>query len=235
MHYAAGPITNCIVWGNSASQSRELSLDWAPVVSYCCIRGWGHGGEGNTARDPLFAAGPLGDYYLSQTSAGQEEDSPCLDSGNGTAEELGLHEFTTRTDGGPDEGTVDIGYHYPVYDAAIEASLNAGVFAPGKTIEAFVSLENRACDVVVEVYVALILPDGMILCFIPDGLGFGVFPYSAPVLLPGGYAVGPLKTIDLTVPPEAPCGGYLYAAALSLIDGETFISMSVCPFTIESN
>jgi hypothetical protein len=57
--------------------------------------------------------GPLGDYYLSQTAAGQAQTSPCVDYGFTLAESLALHTFTTRTDTIYDSDTVDLGYHYP--------------------------------------------------------------------------------------------------------------------------
>jgi len=34
---------------------------------------------------PLFATGPLGDYYLSQSAAGQPSDSPAVDTGGVSA------------------------------------------------------------------------------------------------------------------------------------------------------
>jgi len=78
-------------------------------------------GSNDISVDPLFVTGPLGDYYLSQTSAGQGQDSPCLDYGFATAESLGLDTYTTRTDTVPDSGMVDLGYHYPTtYQSAIE-------------------------------------------------------------------------------------------------------------------
>jgi predicted outer membrane repeat protein len=69
--------------------------------------------------DPLFVErseeDPKQGYYLSQTAAGQPPPpSPCVDAGNRTAEEAGLEEGTTRTDGVADEGDVDLGYHYAV-------------------------------------------------------------------------------------------------------------------------
>jgi predicted outer membrane repeat protein len=63
--------------------------------------------------NPLFIAGPLGAYYLSQTSSGQASNSPCVDTGSDTALNLALDDRTTRTDGVYDSGTADIGYHYP--------------------------------------------------------------------------------------------------------------------------
>lgn len=59
--------------------------------------------------DPRFVSG----YYLSQASAGQGTTSPLVDAGSGNATDLGLHTRTTRTSGVPDQGVVDIGYHYP--------------------------------------------------------------------------------------------------------------------------
>ncbi|MHC4153548.1 MAG: right-handed parallel beta-helix repeat-containing protein, partial [Planctomycetota bacterium] len=64
--------------------------------------------------DPLFITGPLGDYYLSQTAAGQPQNSPCLDFGSVNASYLGLNAYTTRTDEMFDKGVVDLGYHYPL-------------------------------------------------------------------------------------------------------------------------
>ncbi|MGB3340623.1 MAG: right-handed parallel beta-helix repeat-containing protein [bacterium] len=70
-------------------------------------------GVNDISEDPLFVTGPLGDYYLSQTAAGQGQDSPCIDYGFATAESLELHTHTTRTDTIYDSGIVDLGYHYP--------------------------------------------------------------------------------------------------------------------------
>jgi hypothetical protein len=52
------------------------------------------------------------DFHLSQTAAGQGSDSICVDAGSDTAENLGMDDKTTRTDGVPDTGIVDMGYHY---------------------------------------------------------------------------------------------------------------------------
>ena len=72
----------------------------------------GYSGEGNIDVDPLFITGPFGDYYLSQSSAGQTFTSGCVDSGSTSSSSLGMNEKTTRTDSVTDSGTVDMGYHY---------------------------------------------------------------------------------------------------------------------------
>jgi len=122
-------MTDCVLWGNQAPQGHEMSLTrvYGPTiltVSHCDVQG----GDSeayieatcilnyditNIDQDPLFVIGPLHDYYLSQTAAGQLADSPCVDAGSDTAANLGLDALTTRTDGVPDAGIVDMGYHAP--------------------------------------------------------------------------------------------------------------------------
>jgi len=83
--------------------------DYIEVEEGCTLN-WG---TGNIDTDPDFVTGPLGDYYLSQTVAGQDSNSPCVDAGSDTAANLGMDKSTTRTDGVWDVGVVDMGYHYP--------------------------------------------------------------------------------------------------------------------------
>lgn len=83
-------------------------LDGAYVEEGCTLD-WG---LGNTDADPVFVTGLLGGYYLSQTAAGQETTSPCVNAGSDTAENLGFDRLTTRNDGAWDTGVVDMGYHY---------------------------------------------------------------------------------------------------------------------------
>jgi predicted outer membrane repeat protein len=77
-------------------------------------------GTGNINDAPIFATGPEGTFYQSQTSAGQSGTSPCVDAvpylsslycrmGMG---DVCMDQLTTRTDGGSDSGGVDLGYHY---------------------------------------------------------------------------------------------------------------------------
>jgi hypothetical protein len=101
-----------IIWDNSPDQI--LGYDCSNIY-YCDIGdGICAGLGGNISAPPLFVAGPLGDYYLSQTAAGQAVDSPCVDAGSLSATALGMDVFTTRTDEVGDEAVVDMGYHYPI-------------------------------------------------------------------------------------------------------------------------
>ncbi|MEW6359276.1 MAG: right-handed parallel beta-helix repeat-containing protein [Planctomycetota bacterium] len=83
---------NCCFWNNAEA--------WEPPAS-----------KGHILADPLFAKGPLGEYYLSHTSAGQAANSPCIDAGSGPSSSE-VSDRTTRSDGGKDAGNADIGYHY---------------------------------------------------------------------------------------------------------------------------
>jgi hypothetical protein len=121
-------VINSILWGNEARRGGDEMYNGDSThtaVAHCDIRGGWNGskvlnrlgssiinGGGNINANPLFVNGPLGDYYLSQTAAGQSSDSPCVDAGSDLASVFGLDLFTTRTDQIWDAGTVDMGYHY---------------------------------------------------------------------------------------------------------------------------
>jgi hypothetical protein len=105
--------------GGLASDSIAMVFDhndvWqnSPDNYYGCAAG-----PSALSADPLFAVAPFGDYCLSQTAAGQPDDSPCLDAGDsllGTSPvdlDSLIHTWTTRTDSVPDMRLIDIGYHY---------------------------------------------------------------------------------------------------------------------------
>ncbi len=93
------------------------------------------GGGTNLYGEPLFASGDLGEYYLSQVSAGQGMDSPAVDAGSAAAASVGMDEFTTRTDNVLDSGQVDIGYHYLDSGMVATFQLTTGVAGGQGTIE----------------------------------------------------------------------------------------------------
>jgi hypothetical protein len=128
-------IKNNIVVGNSARGIAPfgggIAATWDTLdtlaLDYNDVQGnapadyyWCRPGPHSLALDPLFAAGPNGDYYLSQIAAGQDSTSPCVDAGDTllpTAElnlDSLIHAGTTRTDSFPDDGAIDLGYHYPM-------------------------------------------------------------------------------------------------------------------------
>ncbi|MBN1124670.1 MAG: right-handed parallel beta-helix repeat-containing protein [Sedimentisphaerales bacterium] len=103
-------VNHCILWNNGTHDLLGV------MSSYCCVED-GTAGEGNFAQGPRFYTGPLGDYYLSNTTAGQlwTGSSPCIDAGNPGVDlaSIGLEEGTTRTDNTFDTAPADLGYHYP--------------------------------------------------------------------------------------------------------------------------
>ncbi len=114
---AAGPsyVVNSILWGNDHSSTGDgvgvTQLGGGGAhVSYCDIQN-GPGtnsvaswGTAMLSADPLFVSG----YFLSQVAAGQALDSPCVDAGSRL---VWMPDWTTRTDGTPDEGACDMGFH----------------------------------------------------------------------------------------------------------------------------
>lgn len=121
-------ISNSILWDNHANLGREIYIGetFNPsslFISFSVVKGgrfsvhvepnsilnWG---QGMMDKDPLFVPGPLGFLYLSQLAAGQPIDSPCVDTGNDLASNIGMDLYWTRTDGVTDSGMVDIGFHY---------------------------------------------------------------------------------------------------------------------------
>jgi len=122
-------IINSILWSNSAANGREIAVgdplepnnppasatvtysdvrSGAPgvYVAKGCVLNWG--GGNNITANPLFIDG----HHLSQTEAGDLANSPCVDAGSDLAEAFDLDRYTTRSDGVPDTGIVDMGYHY---------------------------------------------------------------------------------------------------------------------------
>ncbi|MHC4061003.1 MAG: right-handed parallel beta-helix repeat-containing protein, partial [Planctomycetota bacterium] len=101
--FADPSIKNSILWYNV-----DDLYDCEDVVRYSCIRD-NDGDETNTHDHPLFVIGPGASYYLSSIAAGQLVDSPCIDAGSGDANDpdIGMDQYTTRTDQALDSGTVD--------------------------------------------------------------------------------------------------------------------------------
>jgi hypothetical protein len=125
-------VINTIMWENDSGEGLEsvvikmgsnpsiLTISYSDLeggasavnVASGCTLNWG---AGMIDADPLFVNGPLGGYYLSQTAAGQSEDSPCVDAGDAVIQWPCLPFTvcgTTRTDIAPDTGIMDMGYHY---------------------------------------------------------------------------------------------------------------------------
>ncbi len=165
-------LINCVIWNNLPD-----SVGGNPAITYSNVQD-GYPGQGNINSDPLFAAGPLGDFYLSQVSSSQDIDSPCLDSGSDLAGNICwndraecLNSYTTRTDHVPDSGTVDMGFHYasslsyptttpvpsPTPDpwTGVQVTLSGNRFTAGDNFKLEVSCLGNPGDPYAEMFVVL--------------------------------------------------------------------------------
>jgi hypothetical protein len=108
-------VSDSIAWGNGAGGMSP----GAGAVSYSCSQEI-LPGTANMTANPAWIAG----YYLSVAGLPvQTVDSPCRDTGSKTAAAAGLDSLTTRTDGGVDVGTVDLGYHYGAGSSMVLSNL----------------------------------------------------------------------------------------------------------------
>ncbi|MCD6326456.1 hypothetical protein J7M28_02730 [bacterium] len=118
-------LLNSIVWHNGHIDSSSWDDVYGVAdsdASYCDISTGSWTGAGMLNTDPIFV--PINEtpfqYYLVHTGP-QAVDSPCLDAGEGTVTQYGMHGTTTCTDGSADgdddasgqTGPIDMGYHYP--------------------------------------------------------------------------------------------------------------------------
>ncbi|MFC1635813.1 LamG-like jellyroll fold domain-containing protein [Planctomycetota bacterium] len=89
-------LTNCILWGNTATSGLQLALhrNSSVVIDYCDLKGGLPGidvdpssfvtwGLGNTDADPLFVNAANADYHL-------QASSPCIDAGDNSAIPAGV-------------------------------------------------------------------------------------------------------------------------------------------------
>jgi len=106
-------VVHSIIWGNDPGQiAWNCPVGSTLTVESTLVQGGFPGGTNILDQDPLFFPGPLGDYYVSETGAGQAATSPAVDAGSWTAASVGLDARTTRTDSVADTGAADLGYHY---------------------------------------------------------------------------------------------------------------------------
>jgi hypothetical protein len=146
-------ITNCIIgrngetfwfpgnilfglWGDAFSSGDDLYPDDDFTVTWSNIEDGG--GTDSISEDPLWIAGSLGSFYLSQTRAGQPQTSPSMDAGEQyilqtlqTTYNLG--NITTSIMNHTDSGWADQGYHYPFFTGPpIEYNLVMYVIGHGR-------------------------------------------------------------------------------------------------------
>jgi hypothetical protein len=137
---AAITAVNCIFWGNSPIDAYTLGSPTVTITYSDLQQSSGvYPGSGNMNSDPIFATGPDGDCYLSRITAGQMQNSPCLDAGSNLASaicypsdapEFCLNQTTTQTDFAIDYGTADMGYHRTIPAPPIPAMSPGIIWIP---------------------------------------------------------------------------------------------------------
>ncbi|MBU1628225.1 DUF1565 domain-containing protein [bacterium] len=216
-HYAL--ISNCIVWENSIYGRAN--------VTYSDIEG-GYEGNGNIDDDPIFVSGPRGDYYLSQITAGQDIDSPCIDAGS-EMPIMGFNpkDYITRTDGVGDAGVVDMVYHYPKhvqFGLSVDVGANGGSpettdvgagsqpaqnnragLEPAPTnekITVYLDLKTAPAEITVDLYFIMVDADGGIWTCLYWSQP--IKPVATGFKLPASMDIESMKVFDFTIPSEMP-------------------------------
>lgn len=149
-------------WNNRANNFVGANAD----IRYCTIQG-GFPGEGNNGDYPRFNMPEINYFYLLPSSS-------AIDSGHSAASDvcfagsegdICLDELTTSSDGSPDTGIVDRGYHYndpcpvdptvtptptltpkPCEDLGVKIRMPATVFRPGDSCWCWVDVCNDRAE-----------------------------------------------------------------------------------------
>lgn len=212
--------TNTIISRNTAGidGGNVEPPDFTAQLSHCCVTSGRGIGEGIIYGDPIFVAGPLGDYYLSSVAAGQHVNSPCIDAGSDTAASLGIGDaLTTSTNRAPDTGIADIGYHYPASAATepnleVTSSLNSYWFYAEDTLKAGAWLRNNDIEITVDIYAYFqLFGDPERIYIASDGTPTRSLSRLFDGLsLPTGFAAGPQVIFESVVPASATTGDFSY-------------------------
>ncbi|MBN2208981.1 MAG: right-handed parallel beta-helix repeat-containing protein [Candidatus Coatesbacteria bacterium] len=223
-------VTDCI-FRDGGDEISEPKAGLVRVNNSCVEGGWQGSGKYNLDADPLFVSGPFCDYYLSQRAAGQGQDSPCVDAGSMTAAAAGMAAKTTRTDGMPDTGVVDIGFHYPTHFTLPEVWVSnpSDTYSHGDTLEmVFKAMNPNPFSYPVELYAAIIAADGVIWTIDSSwNWSASLNPWFASLELPAGFIFGPTTLLTIALPSASPPisdpGAYFAAAAFAHVGTTTFI------------
>ncbi|MBU1627607.1 DUF1565 domain-containing protein [bacterium] len=207
-------LINCIGWGNGEEpMTTKVSVTFSDIEGESLFPG-----IGNKNEDPLFISGPSGEYYLSQTAAGQKADSPCIDKGNDSAERLGLDTMTTRTDGVTDSSIVDMGYHYsPQFDIIFNLSIlpSKERFTTGYNLQLLLDLKTTESSFSCDVYFVMLNPAGLFFSFF-DWTS-GIKPFAKNFEFPKDLSIVNMTILDITIPNAQPpvqmVGSYTFAIA----------------------
>jgi predicted outer membrane repeat protein len=227
-------LINCIVWGNGSEP-----IIGPATISYSDVEGCFEG-DHNINKDPLFVAGPWGDYYLSHKVTGQEYDSPCLNKGTDNdllLDYVYLEEYSNRIDGISDfDGIYDMGKYYPLnFGFDLKLIPDQYNFKSGDKVK-------LTCDIQTAPYKGNIKIDLYILMLSSIKYQFFSYPLwivgSYPALenfpVPGNLSFNDVILVDTTIPSESPSmpGSGLYGFAMYALSPVTQKLISNFPLVI---
>ncbi len=156
---------------------------------------------GELNADPLFVSGPglMGDFYLSQISAGQAQNSPALDAGNQTATAAGLSLHTTRTDERGDQNIVDLGYHYLAPPFALALTANPTIIVAN-------GISTTTLTAILSTQAGHAVPDGNAVVFSSSLGSFGNAMGSYTTTTTNGVALAALRSVSASTTMTATVG-----------------------------
>ncbi|MCP4651115.1 MAG: hypothetical protein GY853_13700, partial [PVC group bacterium] len=234
-------VIDSIVWGETEAEFIYKDEQSKVNITYSTVEG-AYYGKGNKKDDPIFTSGPNGSYYLSHTGAGQSANSPCIDIGSDTAENLELNELTTRIDNVTDSGQVDMGFHYLLAAAtdqvkfALTTDPNQSTFANGDSFNILLDVTTYSTPVTCDIYIVLFNMGSGGAYF---GLSWGGAPKAAlkDLLLPSGISLKGVTLLPITIPslnpPIADNGTYTLAIAAAKPGTLEFLSnIATASFTV---
>jgi hypothetical protein len=206
-------------------------------ITYSCVRR-GYPGEGNIDSDPIFIIRPWGGYYLSQKSAGNKFESPCVNAGN-PIPLVGFNYqwLTTRIDGIFDSGRIDMGYHYPPlvqFELGIEPEKES--FKDGALLKILLNIDTAPAKTDVDVYFLMLDPQDKIYSF--PAWNMELQPAIENITLPENLSLHDYSFLEITLPSEKPpikeAGTYTFAILAAKAGTMTPISnLSTVSFKVE--
>ncbi|MBN2209716.1 MAG: hypothetical protein JW759_10535 [Candidatus Coatesbacteria bacterium] len=104
-------------------------------------------------------------------------------------------------------------------------------YGPGNSIDLKIGGQNTGMATVVDIYVAIVRPDGAICC--APSFEPGISPWITGFVFPGGFSMQPATFWTWTLPysPIETPGNYLLAGALTPPGQFTFLDLEVADFT----
>jgi len=116
----------------------------------------------------------------------------------------------------------------------INVATDKANYGTGEAMQPLIGGRNTGLSTMVDVYIAIVTPDGKICC--APNWEPGITPWIAGFNFPGGYILNPPVAffnpffLPCNTPPINVSGGYLFAGALTPPGNFTFLSLDTAAF-----